>query len=188
MKIAILGGSFDPPHVAHLMVANYVLVTRKIDRVWLMPCFRHPFDKPHSDFTHRVKMCRLACRPFSPRIQTSKVEGDLGGASHTVDTLEHLHRKHPNHSFSLIIGTDILKEAGAWKDFDRIQELAHLIVVDRGGESGEDVVLKNADRDSIRFPEISSTEIRRRVRQGLPIEHLVPRPVADYLLKQGLYK
>ena len=110
MRIALLGGSFNPPHVGHLLAAHYVRATQDVDEVWLLPTFRHPFGKRSEDYEHRVRMCERMCTDASGWLKTSRVESEVGKDGRTVDTLEFLHARHPGVDFSLIIGSDILKD------------------------------------------------------------------------------
>ncbi|MFH1131294.1 MAG: nicotinate-nicotinamide nucleotide adenylyltransferase, partial [Pseudomonadota bacterium] len=90
-RIALLGGSFNPPHVAHQMVCAWVLKANKVDQVWLVPCFQHAFGKPLIEFVHRMEMCRRIADSFaSGQVEVSDVEKEIGGKSRTLITLEHL--------------------------------------------------------------------------------------------------
>ena len=95
MQVALLGGSFNPPHVGHLLAAQYVHATQGVDEVWLMPTFRHPFGKVTAPFEHRVRMCEQLCRETSGWLKTSEVESEVGKDGRTVDTLDFLHARHP---------------------------------------------------------------------------------------------
>ena len=183
-KIALYGGSFNPPHVSHVMTVAYVLSTSEVDELWWMPCFSHAFAKALAPFEHRCEMCRLASLPFSERVAVTEVESELGTKSWTIDTIEHLIRTRPSDRFTLVVGADILLETHLWKRFDDLERLVDFIVLGREGVSvpdhpGFDVVL----------PKVSSTEVRRRLRAGdiAGCRSLVPEPVLDYALEQGLY-
>jgi nicotinate-nucleotide adenylyltransferase len=181
-RVALLGGSFNPPHVAHEMAALWVLATGRADQVWLVPCFRHPFGKELCSFEHRHRMCELVVGGlYAPGLVTvSRVEEELGGESRTLDTIRHLLAQHPEHQLALIIGADILGEKESWHGFDEIERLVDVIVVGRGGyESPNTAVV---------LPDVSSTEIRRRLRVGEPVDHLVPARVLAYIQEQGLYR
>src|SRR5215471_17281186 len=96
VSVALLGGSFNPPHVGHLIAAQYVKATQPIDQVWLMPSFRHPFGKPLAPFEDRVRMCEVMSAHASGWLQVSQVERDIGGEGRTVNTLKHLIAAYPN--------------------------------------------------------------------------------------------
>jgi nicotinate-nucleotide adenylyltransferase len=181
LRIALLGGSFNPPHVGHLMNAYYVLATREVDRVWLMPVFRHPFAKKLAPFEDRLRMCELAAARFAGGIEVTGVEAEVPGEGRTLDTLKRLIAKHPEHRFLLIIGTDILPERSKWKDFDRIEKLVEVVVVRRAG-------FESPLAGGPVLPEVSSTEIRERLGRGADASSLVPREVLDYIRSRGLYR
>ena len=167
-EIALFGGSFDPPHVGHLLAASYVLATEPVDELWLVPVFEHPLGKkPAAPFEHRVELCERLARDL-PRTRVSRAEQESGEAR-TVDLLEWLQRKHPGTKFALVLGTDLNAERPQWKNFDRIQQLARLITVQRGGfTQGETNVV---------LPEVSSTHVRALLKSGGEVSHLVPREV-----------
>ena len=182
MRIALLGGSFNPPHIGHLMNAYYVLATRPVDRVWLMPVHRHPFSKRLAPFDDRVRMCQLAAERFGGAVEVTRIEEEVPGDGRTIDTLEVLLGKHPEHQFSLVIGTDILPERSKWKDFDRIEKLVELIVVNRAGFPAEGV-------PGPALPEVSSTEVREKLAKGdgAGLAPLVAREVLAFIKERGLY-
>lgn len=179
--LALLGGSFNPPHVAHLMVAHWVLATQPVDQVWLLPSFLHPFGKALAPFADRVRMCELAARslrgafvcPAEAELERDPLVGK------TARTLEHLAAKHPTHRFSLVIGADVLPDTVKWYRWDRVQELAGVIVVGREGYPP----VPGAPS----FPAVSSSAIRERIASGQDVDGLVPRRVLQYIRERGLY-
>lgn len=181
MRIALYGGSFNPPHVGHLLVTAYVLATAPVDEIWLMPAYRHPFGKALAPFVDRVAMCERLAGIFRTGVSVTSVESEVGGEGHTIDTLEHLIERHPGWSFRLVIGSDILAEAPKWKAWDRVVELAPPIRVARGGHPHPDV-------SGPEMPDVSSSEVRRRLAAGVGAEALVPREVLDYVRARGLYQ
>lgn len=180
MKIALFGGSFNPPHVGHLLVASYVSATADVDQLWLMPAFRHPFGKDLAPFEHRVEMCSRLAWMFRRGVATTTVESEVGGKGWTVDTLKCLHEKFPEHAFRLVIGTDVLGETSKWKEFEEVKRLAPPLIVARGGHP-------HPDATGPEMPAVSSTEVRRRLASGEGAEELVPRPVLEYIRGMGLY-
>ncbi len=180
-SIALLGGSFNPPHVAHLMAAYWTLATQDVSEVWLLPAYRHPFGKELAPFEDRVAMCALAVRALRGAAVCA-AEAERAGdplVGKTARTLEHLHAKHPGHAFSLVVGADVLAEAEKWYRWDRVRELAGLVVVGREGYppvEGAPVL-----------PAISSTLIRERLARGEDASGLVPRRVLEYVRRHGLY-
>jgi len=179
--VALFGGSFNPPHVAHQMVCLYLLETQPVDVVRMMPTYQHVFGKELAAFEHRLAMCRLATAMFGDRVEVSDVERTLGGQSRTHDTLLHLTKQEPTTSFRLVVGEDILDETDKWYRWDDVVELAPPIVVGRQGYVGSTTA-------EIRLPGVSSTEIRRRLGEGDSALPLVSRTVMDYIAGEGLYK
>lgn len=175
-EIALFGGSFDPPHVGHLLAAAYVLAVEPIDELWFVPVHAHPFQKPlRASFDHRVELCEaMAAQLRSARV--SRVEEELGGEGRTVDLLEHLRSKHPGSKFALILGSDLDEERLTWKRWDRIAELARIIRVTRGGTQSDAI------------PKVSSTEVRELLRAGGDASRLVPRAVLERIRAAGTYR
>jgi nicotinate-nucleotide adenylyltransferase len=180
--VAILGGSFNPPHVAHLMAAYWALATQGVSEVWLLPAYRHPFGKVLAPFEDRVRMCELAVAPLRG-VHVCSAERDLADdplVGKTARTLEHLQAKHPTHRFALIVGTDILPETGQWYRWDRVKELARVLVVGRQGYEGPAA--------GPALPAISSTLVRERIARGEDVSALVPGRVLAYVSERGLYR
>lgn len=181
--VAIFGGSFNPPHIAHVLAAVFVLsMEAEVDELWVVPCFKHPFSKSLASFEDRLAMSQLAFA-WLPRVTVSTIERDLGGESRTIRTVRHLRALHPDWSLRLVIGTDIVSEAPRWDSFDEIQRLAPPIVLARKGFTDQDA------RKSV-FPELSSTQIRRAMQQG-DVEQVrgwVPSGVLGYMLDRSLYR
>jgi nicotinate-nucleotide adenylyltransferase len=179
--LAVFGGSFNPPHVGHVLAVTLVLSTSEVDRVLVVPTFQHPFAKALAPFDDRVKMCELAMG-WLPGVTVSRVEEELGGDSLTVRTLEHLRKVHPGVKLRLVIGADILLEAAKWFRFDEVQRIAPPLVIGRAGVAGT-----NAPAPLL--PEISSTTVRERIARGemSGLEQLVPRSVLEYVKARRLY-
>ena len=177
-EVALFGGSFDPPHVGHLLAAAYVLATEPVDELWLVPVFSHPFGKQFvGSFEHRVALCEMLAREL-PRTRVSRAEEESGEAR-TVDLLEYLHRQHPGTRWAVVLGTDLNAERPQWKNFERITQLARVIPVQRGGyPDGKGLVL----------PEVSSTQVRALLEAGGDLSHLVPRAVLDAIQTAGTYR
>lgn len=181
-SVAILGGSFNPPHVAHLMAAYWTLATQGVSEVWLLPAYVHPFGKALAPFEDRVRMCELAARGVRG-VAVCTAERDLAGdplVGKTARTLEHLRAKHPDHAFSLVVGADILPETASWYRWDRVKELARIVIVGREGYPP----VPGAPA----LPAVSSTGIRARLARGDDVTGLVPRKVLEYAAERGLYR
>lgn len=177
--VAVFGGSFDPPHIAHTLVASYVLSAHAIDRVLVIPCEHHPFNKRLAAFEHRLEMCKLAMADLR-RVDVSDIARELGGSGRTLELLEALDAARPGTRWRLVIGTDLLNETSSWHRFDRIVELAPPLIVERGGHVRNDV-------DMPVMPEVSSTEVRARLAQQRTVEGLISPAVAAYAAKHKLY-
>jgi nicotinate-nucleotide adenylyltransferase len=159
-RTALFGGSFNPPHAAHQLVALYVLETCEIDELWFVPTFSHPFHKPLVDFEHRVAMCELAAAPLGSRVRVSRAEADLAAvpgfvSSRTVELVEMLRAREPARQFHLVIGADILQETAKWHRWDDLCELAPPIVVGRPGYH-----LGRGHEVGVTMVDISATRVR----------------------------
>ena len=172
--VALFGGSFNPPHLGHSAICRWLFSEMKVDEVWVIPCLIHPFDKELAPFEHRLAMCKLVFPKLLLPIRILDVEEKLGGVSHTLRTIEHLRAQVPDVRFALVIGDDIEAEAHKWHHFDRIRELVDLIRVPRGAGSP--------------IPDVSSTEIRHRMRRRKPYIDLVGKEIAVYIATKALYR
>jgi nicotinate-nucleotide adenylyltransferase len=183
MEIALFGGSFDPPTMGHLLVVAHVLATEPSDEVWMVPVFEHPFGKKLvGSFDLRVELCDLALRSVPlPRAKVSRAEADLKGDGRTVDLLEHLHARYPEHRWALIMGSDLLADQAQWKRFDRIRELARIIVLRRAGYD-------TPGTPGILLPEVSSTQVRALLASGADVSGLLPRAVAERVVDKPPYR
>lgn len=179
MRVAVYGGSFNPPHVGHAMVASWLLWTDRADAVWLVPVYRHAFEGRHgkqlAPFLERMAWCRAFAADVGPAVAVCGIEAELPTPSYTIDTLGHLAAAHPEHSFRLVVGADVLEQRHAWKGWDRIEREFDPVVVGRQGYPAP------RDRPSVDFPGVSSSDIRARLASGQPIRHLVTRRVAALL-------
>ena len=183
MKIGLFGGSFNPPHVCHLMVAIWATSTRDLDQLWFMPTYHHAFSKPLLDFEVRCRMVELAIAGLGDWARVSRVESELGEESRTIDTLRHLMAMHPSDELSLVVGADILLELHRWKEHERLVELAPFHVV---GRRGFEVPNRQF---ALELPQVSSRELRRRLAAG-DINYCrerIPRPVLAQIVELGLY-
>jgi nicotinate-nucleotide adenylyltransferase len=195
--IGILGGTFNPPHMGHLVMAQEALDQLDLDRVMLMPVAVPPHKEAGQDpgGAARVELCRLAVAG-DDRFAVSTLEVERGGASFTVDTLRELHDLEPEHDLTFIVGGDMAQSLPAWREPEAILRLARLAVAEREGVRREDIArrldpLHDGDRvvffDMPRI-DVSSSSIRRRVAEGRPIRYLVPDAVAEAVAERGLYR
>ena len=186
--VAIYGGSFDPPHISHVLAAVYALKTGGFDQVLVVPVFEHAFRKRLTAFEHRVRMCELSFAGIAG-VEVSTVERELETPSLTLRTLEHLTREHPDWAMRLLVGSDVLSDTAKWHAFERIAELAPPYIVARPG-------YEHPDARGVVLPDVSSTRIReglaRRAEGNGAHEPLlagsVPRAVLAYIVEHGLYR
>lgn len=173
LRIGIFGGSFNPPHNGHVEICKNLLFKGDVDKIWIIPCFNHPFGKELASFKDRLIMCKFAFGTFLDKIKVLDVEQRLSSISHTVRTVEYLQSEYPEYAFSLVIGGDTMEEIKVWKDFERIRSLVPFVVVPRGATS----YISN----------ISSTNVRANIKSGKKFADMVPREVAVYIITHGLY-
>ncbi len=196
MRIGLLGGTFDPIHLAHLRIAEEVREELALSEVWFIPAGVPPHKraKPHLPFEERLRLVELAVKDH-PAFRALDLEGRRPGPSYTVDTLRELRQRHPQHEFFFILGLDAFLEIETWHEYHLLPELATLVVVNRSEFSPEAAcqkALKLFPGKKLLFLtvtrlDISSTEIRRRIRAGLSIRYLVPEAVRIHIETRGHY-
>ena len=179
-RIGILGGTFDPPHLAHLAMIQVVLEANLVDQVLMVPCFRHAFDKQPVSFEHRLKMCRLMTSDFD-FIEVSDAERELTTPGRTLALLELLEKKYTSSSFRLIVGGDIYQERQKWYRFDLVAKMAPPIYLARRG-----VTLRKEDWLDAP-PEMSSSDIRKRLANGENVNEFLAPSVVAYIARHRLY-
>jgi nicotinate-nucleotide adenylyltransferase len=187
MDVALFGGSFDPPHVGHVLAAAYALATGPFDRVFVVPVLAHAFGKQLAPFEHRVAMTTLAMTDL-PRAEVSGVEATLGAPSRTLRTVQHLGRAHPDWKMRLLLGADVHLERHEWLGYDELEKLAPPFVLGRAG-------VENPEAPAPVLPAVSSTAVRSLLtastgdrRSSPELARLVPRRVLDYIEQHGLYR
>lgn len=195
-RIGVLGGSFNPIHNAHLFTAAEAAAALDLDRVLLVPAAKSPFKRKAAVSTaDRLKMTRLAAAR-NPRLEVSTVDVDRPPPSYTVDTLALLQAAHKDAELHLILGIDALQDFLEWREPERLIDLARLLVVSRPGHDLEipSEVKRSLGRRAARITlhempllDISSTEIRRRLRRGAPVRYLLPDSVERYIRERELY-
>ena len=190
MRIGLLGGSFDPPHNGHLLAAGDAMDALRLDCVMLIPAAIQPLKAKAqaSAPEHRLAMTRLLV-DGEPGFEVNAIEIERGGLSYTVDTLSTLASQLPSSELFWLVGADVLRTFAKWRNPERIVELATLVVMRRTGEASDVSGLPGPPRlIETRRIDISSTEIRQRVREGKSIRGFVPDAVADYIASAGLYR
>ena len=197
MRLGILGGTFNPVHLGHLICAQEAHLQLRLDRVLLIPAARSPhkpFDEDDPGAEHRLSLCRLAVAG-DERLQVSPIEVERPGPSYTVDTLRELHSREPDSELYLIVGGDVAAGLPTWQEPEQVLSLAQLAVATRRGTPRRSIDealggLRGGERAAFfEMPtiEISSTDIRRRVQSRAPIRYLVPDAVAQYIDEHRLY-
>ena len=192
MRIGVFGGTFDPPHVGHLLVANDAREALELDRLIFVPTGAQPFKvdtPPAASGQDRLEMVRLAVADDANYV-VDDAEINRKGLSFTVDTLEHLSERNPTARLFLLMGEDVLASFEKWRSPARIRELATLVAVSRGGLAGSvaDPAASAVLRVSTRRVDVSSTEIRERRRAGKSIKGFVPESVERFIDVRGLYR
>lgn len=186
MRVVLFGGSFNPPHVAHVFAAAYTLATEIVDRILVVPVYSHAFDKDLAPFDHRIKMCKLAMSCLH-HVEISEVERELGSPSRTLKTIECLLARHPDWSLRLLVGADVLHDTHKWLSFDEIARRAPPIVLGRVGAA-------HASAPAPLLPDISSTYVRgllKRIDDAPALDELrrlLPHAVLEYIRAHGLYR
>jgi nicotinate-nucleotide adenylyltransferase len=200
MRIGVFGGTFDPVHLGHLIVAEQCREQAQLDQVLFIPAARppHKLEQPLTPFGQRVEMLQLALAG-QPAFVVDELEKDRPGPSYTADTLEQLHRREAGAELFLIVGSDCLPDLPFWHDPGRIAEQAGLLIVPR---PGTEVWPPEQLRAALRLPahvnlrqqtvsvplvDISSRELRRKVGAGRSIRYLVPRAVECFIATHRLY-
>jgi nicotinate-nucleotide adenylyltransferase len=179
--IGVFGGSFNPPHLSHVLALAVVHARFDVERLIVVPTFQHPFAKSLAPYEDRVRMCELAMG-WIPRVEVSRVEEELGGESRTLRTLERLSELHPGKTLRFIMGADIVLESSKWFRFSRIVEIAEPIVLGRVGVTFEGAPVPV-------LPAVSSTEVRGMLASGAAsVDELVPKAVVEYARAKQLYR
>lgn len=179
-RIGIYGGSFNPVHVGHVLVATYAASIGRFDEIKIVPTHVHVHGKQLIDFNHRVNMCQLAFG-YIPNVTISRVEETLPSPSYTIQTIKHLQETEPA-SYRFIVGSDILENANAWGDLNAVLSLAPAFVIGRIGYPSKDA--------EIMMPGISSTDVRRYLQESRyekELEASLPFHVLRYIQENKLY-
>ncbi|MCM8770924.1 MAG: nicotinate-nucleotide adenylyltransferase [Candidatus Omnitrophica bacterium] len=188
MKIGILGGTFNPIHIGHLILAEQVMEKLSLDKIIFVPT-NFP---PHKDdgeiiaAKERLKMLKLAIKG-NKKFSVSDIEIKRGGKSYTVDTLKELHKIYPKDELYFITGSDLLKYLNEWKDIGDVFQIAKFVVATRPGYP-----LENLPQQIITIPinalDVCAFTIRQKIKNNSSIRYIVPDRVINYIQKKGLYK
>lgn len=190
MKIGLYFGSFNPIHIGHLAIANYMAEFSDLDQIWFIVSPQNPFKEKKSLLSdyHRLELVELSIERY-PNLKASNIEFGLPKPSYTIDTLTYLKEKHPKHDFSLIMGSDNLKSFEKWKNYELILELYDLYVYPRPGFKDEEVKLSGKIH-LINAPlmEISSSFIRQAIKDKKDIPYFMPDKAYKYLKEMHFYE
>lgn len=176
--IAIFGGKFDPPHLAHRMTIDLAFEKYKMDEVWLIPSFKHPFGYKPTSFEHRLEMCRIMAGLFQKdKVKVFETEREIN-SGFTIDVLRHFASLYPEYNFHLFIGADNWKNKEKWKEFNELERISKSIkVIGRGKD----------EFDGSALPDISSTMIKEMIKNKESVSHLLVKDVEEYIIKNSLY-
>lgn len=188
-RIGLFGGSFDPVHLGHLLVAQAAREELLLDRLYLIPAAQSPFkpERQPMPASMRVRLLRLA---FAGKAWCEIDEQELrrGGVSYTIETLRDYAARFPEAQLFYLIGADHVAQLPKWRNADELARLARFVVVPRPGQSAADFPAPFQGRTLTGFPlGVSSSQIRARVKAGQPIDHLVPAAVAEAVRNNALY-
>jgi nicotinate-nucleotide adenylyltransferase len=198
-KIGIMGGTFNPIHMAHLILAESAYEQLQLDKILIMPSKKppHKLHEPIVSDYHRKEMVKLAIEG-NPHFELSSMELDREGITYTADTLQQLTNDYPKNEYYFILGWDSLEQIEKWRNPDTIFKLAHIVATGRYHSSKDEIEeqihhLENIYHGKIHLLEIpnidlSSEMLREYVKMGKSIRNYVPEPVEQYIREQGLYK
>lgn len=186
-QVGILGGTFNPAHLAHLVMADQVGSSLGLDKVYLMPSNQPPHvdHKSTIDSKHRVKMLELAVED-NPLLDIEKSELEREGKSYTYETMKILTDKYPDTDFYFIIGGDMVADLPNWYKIDELAQLVHFVGVKRPNypmESSYPIIWIDAPNMNL-----SSTDLRKKIAQGCSVNYLLPENVLHYIQEKGLYR
>lgn len=187
MRIGILGGSFDPPHFGHILIARQIKKLMKLDEVWLMPYAKHSWDSTVSSANHRFSMTKLV---EEKGIIASNEEIKSKTKNYTIQTVRQLKKKYP-HVFFWIIGSDILPDFKKWKNHEKLVKEIKFIVAPRKEFPFPSKIQKGfffISSPEFVTSDVSSSAVRRNINKGLSVTKLVSKPILSYIQKHKLYK
>ena len=199
MRLGLFGGTFDPVHAGHLLLAEQCREQCALDELWFVPAGSPPHKQGAaiSSGNTRAEMLELALAGH-PQFMVNRMELGRAGTTFTVDTLQQLYDEDPSREMFFLIGTDSLADLPTWREPDRIAELATIVAVNRGDRAAPDLealkeTIGEAVMSRIQFVtmpgiDLSATDIRRRVQDGASIRFMVPRAVEVYISEHGLYR
>lgn len=189
MKIGLYFGSFNPIHVAHLIIANYILNETDLEKIWFVVSPQNPFKSESGLLNeyHRLHLVKLAIEGDN-RIKASDIEFLLPKPSYTVNTLAYLAEKYPEHEFCIIMGSDSFQNLTKWKNYEVIVKGYKIYVYKRSGFEVSNTIQANVEVLDAPLLQISATQIRKYAKKGKSLRYMVPDKVLDEIEKGGYYK
>lgn len=191
MRIGLLGGTFNPVHRGHLLLAEGAVKHLGLDELLWIPAHLPPHKDVEGKVSpeDRARMVELAIQG-RPAFRLSRVELDRPPPSYTIDTVTLLRRERPepDHAWFFLIGSDIARDLGTWREIEQLKTLVQFIAVPRPGSMKTGSLPAGVREIPVQTLDVSSSEIRRRVREGLPVRDEVPEPVFRYMEEKGLYR
>lgn len=190
-RVGLYGGSFNPPHLCHVLTATYAICRGDIEELWVVPAYEHPFAKPMAPFADRLDMTRLALAHLAPEVRVDPIEGELGGTSYTLGTVralltrESARQPKPALQFVWVGGADSWATRLAWHGWAELEPLIEPFII--GREGGPPIEAHRGVDVPITLPDVSSTEVRARLASGGAVEHLVPPDTLRFIRARGLY-
>ncbi len=192
-SVAILGGAYNPPTIAYDKIVRAILQKDIVQEVWLMPYKERAFGKfMAADAQQRLRMAEILAGQIGEHVHASDIEISREGKSYTIDTVRELKRQYPDHTFSWIIGTDLLYELSDWKDIDQLASEVSFLGVLRPGYPVDAALI---DRYHVQLllgprqmPDVSASLVRQRLASGKSMHGLVPEPIEHYIETEGLYR
>ena len=182
LRIALFGGSFDPPHLCHILAATFVLCRSEVDELRMIPTYQHAFDKPLTGFEHRCEMLKAAVAHLGPKVTVDPIEAELGGTSYTIETVRAIRAQEPEAELLWVCGVDAWQQRGRWHAWEELQPMITPLIFGREGTS-----LTEAYEVVANLPSISSSALRDALKRGESISGLVPEGVERYIAQHGLY-
>lgn len=192
VKIGLMGGSFDPVHFGHLIAAQDAIEQHQLDRLILVPAAQTPLKARETVTSGQDRLDKVrAAIDWDDRFEVSDFEVNRGGISYTIDSARHFRDQFPNDELYWIIGGDQLPKLGQWKDIEKLAQLVDFIFLERPGHPAREAASipgLNLHRCDGHLIEISSTELRERIRQGLSLDYFVPHSAIVYIKARRLYR
>ncbi|PQL92032.1 nicotinate (nicotinamide) nucleotide adenylyltransferase [Apibacter adventoris] len=191
MDIGLFFGSFNPIHIGHLIIANYIIENSSLDKIWFVISPQNPFKEKKTLLGdhHRLEMVNLAIQKY-PKFQASNVEFNLPKPSYTIDTLVVLKEKYPDHNFVLLMGQDNLLSFHKWKNYEQIIKYYKLLIYPRITKESQKPILCHPNIEKVSAPiiEISSTMIRKMIKENKNVYPMLSPEVFNYIDGSNLYK